>query len=140
MAHNQILRALADLVLITHVAFVSFVVIGMLLIVVGGCRGWRWIRNPWFRAAHLGGIGIVVVQGWLGIICPLTIWEMALRERAGDAVYQETFIAHWLQRLIFFHAPIWVFVVCYTVFGLAVVGSWFLFRPRPFKREGAVRK
>jgi hypothetical protein len=132
MEHSGIIRALADLVLITHVAFVAFVVIGLPLIVVGGFLGWRWIRNPWFRVAHLGGIGLVVIQSWLGIVCPLTTWERALRETAGDATYHGSFIAHWLQRLIFFQAPIWVFAVGYTLFGLAVVGSWLLFRPRGF--------
>jgi hypothetical protein len=127
-------RGAADLVLITHVVFVGFVVVGLLLIVCGGFRRWSWIRNPWFRAAHLAGIGLVVVQAWLGVICPLTTLEMHLRERAGEATYGGTFIAHWLQRLLYYEAPPWVFVVVYTVFGLAVVGSWLGFPPRAFRR------
>jgi Protein of Unknown function (DUF2784) len=119
-------RALADLVLITHVGFVLFVVGGLGLILGGG---WRWIRNPWFRSAHLVGIFVVVVQAWLGVVCPLTTWEMSLREKAGDATYSGTFIAHWLQQLLYYQAPPWVFIACYTLFGLAVIGSWVKFPP-----------
>lgn len=126
-------RTLADFVLITHVSFVAFVVVGLLAILAGGARGWKWVRNPWFRAGHLAGIGLVVVQAWFGVICPLTTLEMHLREQAGDATYGGTFIGHWLQKLLYYEAPDWVFVVCYSVFGLAVVVSWVKFRPRSFR-------
>jgi len=130
---NAIYRALADAVLVTHVGFVAFVVFGLLAILLGAMSGWQWIRNPWFRVAHLAGIAVVVAQAWLGIICPLTILEMHLRERAGDATYGGTFIAHWLHRILFFEAPSWVFALAYTLFGLAVAFSWLKIRPRPFQ-------
>ncbi|NBX25692.1 MAG: DUF2784 domain-containing protein [Planctomycetes bacterium] len=126
-------RALADLVLLTHVGFVAFVVIGLLLIAVGGTRGWRWVRNPWFRAAHLAGIGLVVVQSWLGMVCPLTTLEMHLRQQAGDPTYTGTFMAHWLRRILFYQAPSWVFMVAYALFGLLVLATWIRVRPRPFR-------
>ncbi len=126
-------RALADSVLVLHVAYIGFVVIGLLLILIGGACGWRWVRNPWFRALHLLAIALVVVQAWLGIICPLTTLEMHLREQAGDWTYQGTFIAHWLQRLIFYRAPMWVFGLTYTLFALAVIASWWRVRPRRFR-------
>jgi Protein of Unknown function (DUF2784) len=122
----------ADLVLLIHVLFVAFVVVGLLLILIGGPFAWSWVRNPWFRLAHLAAIGIVVLQSWLGVICPLTIWEMALREKAGDAVYSGSFVAHWLETLLYYEAPAWVFVVAYTAFGALVVLSWFRVRPRRF--------
>ena len=133
MTDATLYRTLADLVLITHVAFVGFVVIGLLLILIGGFRRWSWVLNPWFRALHLGGIGLVVVQAWLGIICPLTTLEMYLREQAGDETYGGTFVAHWLQKLLYYQAPWWVFILCYSLFGLAVMGSWLKFRPRSFR-------
>jgi glucan phosphoethanolaminetransferase (alkaline phosphatase superfamily) len=126
-------RTLADLTLITHVGFVAFAVLGLLLILIGGVGGWRWIRNPWFRASHLAGVALVVVQAWLGIVCPLTTLEMFFREQAGESTYRTTFIAHWLQELLYYDAPGWAFVVCYTTFGLAVVASWVKFRPRSFR-------
>jgi polyferredoxin len=79
-------------------------------------------------------IGIVVAQAWLGVLCPLTTLEMALRERAGDAVYPGSFIAHWLEALLYYEAPAWVFTACYTVFGFLVVASWYVIRPRSFSK------
>jgi len=129
----EIYRTLADSILVTHVLFVGFVVGGLALTLIGGAIGWKWVRNPWFRSAHVAAIGVVVLQAWLGVICPLTTLEMRLRERAGDPTYEGSFIAHWLQKLLYFDAPTWVFIVCYTLFGAAVVASWLRFPPRPFR-------
>ncbi|MEM8932968.1 MAG: DUF2784 domain-containing protein [Acidobacteriota bacterium] len=128
----------ADAVLALHVLFVAFVVVGLVLIFVGKVRSWSWVRDPRVRIAHLIAIGIVVVQSWLGIICPLTTLEMALRSRGGDVVYEGSFIAHWLDDLLYYQAAPWVFVLCYTAFGAVVAASWFWVRPRPWAdRRGA---
>ncbi len=123
----------ADAVLLLHFGFVVFVVLGLLLILSGGLRGWRWVRNPWFRLAHLCAIAVVVLQSWLSVICPLTTLEMALRQRAGDATYPGSFIGHWLETLLYYRAPAWVFIVIYTLFGALVLASWLWVRPRPFR-------
>ena len=125
----------ADAILFGHVLFVVFVVIGLVLILFGKAFDWAWVRNPCFRLAHLAAIGIVAIQSWVGVICPLTTWEMALRERAGEIAYSGSFISHWLEALLYYRAPAWVFMVCYTVFAGAVVASWFWVRPRPFARR-----
>jgi hypothetical protein len=134
---TSFLHALANAILAIHIAFVGFVVIGLLLIVAGGVRGWSWVRNPWFRWSHLAAIGIVVVQAWLGIICPLTTLEMHLRDRAGNASYDGSFIAHWMQELLYINAPWWAFTVAYTLFAIIVLASWILIRPRRFRRPKA---
>lgn len=125
----------ADVVLIIHTLFAAFVVFGLVLILVGKPFSWSWIHNPWFRLAHLAGIGIVVVQAWLGMICPLTDWEMALRSKADGSVYTGSFIEYWLSNLLYFEAPEWVFTLCYTLFGLLVGLSWLWVRPTRFKRK-----
>jgi len=122
----------ADMLLLSHVLFVAFVVFGLVLIYAGKLCRWRWVKNPWFRTTHLAAIGVVVLQSWLGIVCPLTTWEMALRERAGDTTYAGSFISHWLETILYYQAPAWVFTVCYTAFGALVAGSWFWVRHRPF--------
>lgn len=124
----------ADAVLLVHLAFVLFVVLGLLSILAGRALSWSWVRNPWFRLYHLFCIGIVVFQSWGGVICPLTNWEMALRREAGDTAYAGTFVAHWLGSLLYIQAPEWVFVLAYTVFGLLVAASWFWVRPYSFSR------
>ena len=122
----------ADLLLLLHVTFVAFVVLSFILILIGKVLTWSWVRNPWFRIIHLAAIAIVVLQSWLGIACPLTTWEMALREKSGQSVYAGAFIAHWLQKLLYYQLPDWVFVLVYTLFGCAVFVSWFWVRPRSF--------
>ena len=42
---------------------------------------------------------------------------MKLRSQAGDIVYHGSFIAHWIDKLVFYQAPSWVFILCYTLFG-----------------------
>ena len=120
----------ADALLLIHTLFVAFVVLGLLLIVLGGVRNWHWVRNPWFRLVHLSAIGFVVIQAWLGHICPLTIWENSLRARAGEMGYSGTFIGHWLEQLLYYDAPAWVFIALYSLFGLLVLASWWWIRPR----------
>jgi len=121
----------ADAVLIVHVLFVLFVVAGLLLIFVGAAAGWQWVRRRALRFAHLTAIGVVVVQAWFGIACPLTTLELTLRAHAGDPVYQGSFIAHWLHAALYYRAPAWAFTLAYTVFGAATLVSWFAVRPVP---------
>lgn len=134
MKTSTIYLLAADAILIMHVLFVAFVVIGLLLILLGKIRGWFWIRNPWFRSAHVAAISVVTLQSWFGVLCPLTILENELRSHAGETVYTGSFISHFLEAIIYYRAPMWVFVVCYTMFGAIVVASWIWVRPRPFTR------
>jgi len=131
---ENIYQILADGVLLLHVLFVEFVLAGQLLIVLGAYQGWAWIRNRWFRIFHLGAIAIVVTQSWVILICPLTALEMRLRALAGQEQYEGSFIQFWLERLLYYEAPAWVFIAVYTVFGLFVVMTWFRFPPQ--KKSG----
>jgi polyferredoxin len=123
-------QLLADLVLALHLLVALFVVGGLVLVLAGNLRGWRWVNTLWFRLAHLLAIGLVVSEAWLGIVCPLTSLENWLRTQARASAYEGGFIEHWLQRLLFYDAPSWVFTLGYTLFGLAVVASWWCFPPR----------
>ena len=121
--------ALANTVLILHVGIVLFIIGGLVLTLVGGVCKWRWVRNFWFRALHLAGIGYIAMEAWLGIVCPLTTLEQWLREQAGQAAYAGDFVAHWLRKFMFYEAQPWVFIVAYSSFGLLVLLSWFVFSP-----------
>ncbi len=125
----------ADALLSLHIMFVAFVVLGLLFIFTGAALSWAWIRNPIFRIVHLLAIMVVAVQAWLGVVCPLTVIEMNFRTRAGDVVYNGTFISHWLQELLYYDAPDWIFKVCYTAFGMLVIISWILIRPGPLRKQ-----
>ena len=121
----------ADAVLLAHWLFVAFVVMGLVLVLLGGGLRWRWVRNRRFRLLHLAAIGYVTLQAWLGMICPLTHLENALRDRAGAATYSGAFVAHWLDEWLYFDAPMYVFAIAYTLFGLLVVLSWILVPCKP---------
>jgi len=125
----------ADALLLVHTLFVVCVVGGLPVIIVGGLLGYNWVRNPWFRVAHLLAIAFVTLQAWAGRICPLTTWEMMLRRRAGETTYTESFVSYWLSRLLYYDAPPWVFLALYTGFGILVLASWYWVRPLPFRRE-----
>ena len=124
-------QVLADAVLALHVAIVIFVVGGLVFIIVGNVRAWRWANALWFRLAHLVAIGVVVAESWFGVVCPLTSLEMWLRTRAHATTYSGSFIEHWLGRMLYHEAPSWVFTTAYSLFGLVVAATWWCFPPRP---------
>ncbi len=129
MNSGRYYQLFADAVLIVHVGVVLFVVVGLVLIIVGNLKKWPWVNNLWFRLAHLSAIAFVVAETWLGITCPLTTLEMWLREHANGATYNGSFIEHWLQRLLYYNAPAWVFTLAYSLFGLIVLVTWICFPP-----------
>lgn len=126
----QLYQLLADAVLALHFGVVVFVVGGLMLILAGNAFRWGWVNAFGFRLAHLVAIAVVVIQSWLGEVCPLTTLESWLRIRAGSAGYSKGFIEHWIQRLLFYEAPLWVFVSAYTLFALLVLACWWYFPPR----------
>lgn len=123
-------RLLADLVVIVHFAYVAFVLFGLLAILLGWVMKWEWVRNRAFRVLHLVMILVVVLEAWFGITCPLTTWENDLRSLAGQATHEGAFIADLVHDLMFYEAEPWVFTICYTLFGAAVLGTLFLVPPR----------
>lgn len=122
---------LADLILVVHAGFVAFVIIGLLLIWIGWLRHWAFVRNFWFRVAHLTAIGVVAAESLAGFVCPLTKWEDRLRLLAsGEHRYQESFVQHWLHQVMFFELGERVFTIFYIAFFLAVALSLLWVPPR----------
>jgi hypothetical protein len=116
---------LADLVLIVHVAFALFVVLGLPLIWIGAAAGWRWVRHFGLRACHLGAILIVSAEAIAGIWCPLTVLEDALRGNTAS----KGFIARWLHALLYYDLPSWMFTAAYIAFAAAVALTWWRIPP-----------
>jgi hypothetical protein len=77
---------MADLIVLLHVAFVVFVVLGGLLAL-------RWPRVIWLHVPAVIWGALVEFTGW---ICPLTPLENRLRRASGEASYQGDFIAHYI--------------------------------------------
>jgi hypothetical protein len=76
----------ADLVVVLHAAFIAFALFG-------GYAAWRWARLVWVHVPALAIIGVLFV---FGADCPLTDLEKFLRRQAGESVYREGFVAHYL--------------------------------------------
>lgn len=120
----------ADFTVVIHFAFVLFVLLGQILITIGALAGWDWVRNFKFRVIHLASILFVVAESLAGVICPLTTLEKWLRERAGESSYQGDFIASWVHEALFMEAEPWVFTLCYSLFGLFVLITFFIAPPQ----------
>ncbi|MGL4551567.1 MAG: DUF2784 domain-containing protein [Gemmataceae bacterium] len=137
-------RVAADAVAAVHVAWVLAVVLGLVLFLVGGARGWRWVRDPRVRVAHLAMIGLVVARATLwSDVCPLTTWEYDLRalggqlEADGTVNYESTPVGAVLHGVIHPPLPRWAFPVVYSAFGLLVLATfWFV----PVRRHATPRE
>jgi hypothetical protein len=82
---------MADFVLVLHLGFILFVVLGGLVVL-----RWRWVAWAHLPAAAWGTL--VEVTGW---ICPLTPAEIALRRAAGGAAYETTFLERYLVPIVY---------------------------------------
>ena len=116
----------ADLVTLIHAAYVAVVVLGFVAILVGWAAGWDWVRNRYVRIVHVAMILLVCCEALVGTTCPLTIWENMLRVKGGEAGYSRDFVGYWLDSLIFYQAPLWVFTTAYLTFGALVILTFWL--------------
>ena len=120
------MRLAADALLLLHFAIAAFIVGGLILVWAGAAVGWPWVRNPWFRYAHLGAIVFVAAEAVLGYACPLTIWEDVLR----GGVRPESFVGRWVYRLLYYRAPEWIFTTAYAAWAAATLLTLFFLPPR----------
>src|SRR4051812_35104088 len=104
---------LADLMAGLHVGYVLAVVLGLLVTLAGGMLGWQWVRNRWFRMAHLTMIVGVVIRAAIWRECPLTWWERDLRELAGQVNFEGSVVGKFLHDLIHPELAWWVFPIVY---------------------------
>jgi hypothetical protein len=129
-------KFLADGVVVIHVAYVGFVLFGLLAIVLGAFLRWKWVRNFWFRIIHFLTIAIVVVEALSNIVCPLTTLEKFLLAKSGQPVDTRSFVGRWVNDLLFYEAPPSVFTVCYCIFGALVLATLVLVPPnRPWAKQ-----
>jgi hypothetical protein len=125
---------LADFVVVVHLAYVAFVVLGQLVIVAGAALRWQWIHNLSFRLTHFAAIVVVALEAVFGIECPLTVWEDRLRLLAGQEGSEESFVARVVHAVMFYEAPgKRVFTTAYVSFALAVLLTLWLVPPRRTK-------
>lgn len=87
----MLFRLMADLVVLVHLTFVIFVVVGGLL-----ALKWRWVIWLHLPAAIWGAM--IEFGGW---ICPLTPLENWLRHEGGEEVYTGGFIQHYIMPVLY---------------------------------------
>jgi len=126
--------SLADAILVLHVLFVLFVTCGFALILIG-VRRWGWVRNRAFRATHLAAIVFVAVETLLGVTCPLTRWEDLLRATGRE---ERSFIGRWLEWVLYYDFPNWMFAAAYCLFAAAVAWTWHSIPPHPARLRKAL--
>ena len=127
---------LADAVVVAHFLIVLFVVAGVPLVYWGAASGWAWVRWwPW-RALHLAAIVFIAAESLMGIACPLTVWEDSLRGRQSAV----GFIERWVDRLLFYDAPAWVFTALYVVFAALVLATWLAVPPIRGRNQAGLRR
>ena len=107
----------ADIILVIHLMFVLFVVGSLPLIWIGAWMRLSFVRNRYFRLAHLAAIAFVVGESLVGMMCPLTLLEDRLRGTASE----NGFVERWLHRILFYDVPEGVLTVLYILFALLVV-------------------
>jgi Protein of Unknown function (DUF2784) len=105
---QMIYRALADFVLLLHMAFVLFAALG-------GFLAFKWRRVAWFHIPAALWASLIEFVGWE---CPLTPLENWLRRKGGEAGYQTGFIERYLLPLIY---PAPVSRTLHVVLGLLVL-------------------
>jgi hypothetical protein len=92
------------------------------------------VRGFWWRLAHLLSLALVALQALLGRACLLTIWQGDV-SGASDV---QPLIAGWINRLIYWPLPLWVFAVGYLMVLVYVIALWVFVRPRtPWRFGGA---
>ncbi len=82
---------LADVLVVLHVAFIVFALLGALLVA-------RWPRVAWLHLPAMAWAVLVEINSW---VCPLTPWEQALRAAAGQGGYRGGFVEHYVLPVLY---------------------------------------
>lgn len=118
--------ALSQAILALHLAVIAFNVAGLIAIPLGGVLNWRFVRVGWWRALHIASWAVVALQAVLGRACFLTLWQ----DQMSGAVAQPPLIERWVERVVYWPLPIWVFAAIYLTLFAAVLAMWFVVPPR----------
>lgn len=111
----------ANLIAVVHIAYFLFIVGGMAAIVIGARGGVGWIRNPWFRLAHVVAIYIVLVEEATGLPCPLNVLQWGARTAATGATESTGGVGGLLDSLLYHALSPVILDVMYWSFGVLVL-------------------
>ena len=121
--------ALAEAVLAVHVGVILFNLFGLVAVPIGAVLGWRFVRVRWWRLLHLASWAVVALQALFGRACFLTLWQDAAMQAGGTAATPRPLVQRWVEYLIYWPLPLWLFSLIYlAAFGYAVA-LWRLVPP-----------
>ncbi len=123
---------IAQVILMFHLLIIAFNVAGLIVIPLGAWLNWKIVRIAWLRLLHLGLMIIVAGQAVMGRPCFLTIWQNDL-SRAHQV--PTPLIMQWVNHLIYWNLPIWVFAIFYCLLLVYVLALTLLL---PFGRRYAL--
>ncbi|HTV46317.1 MAG TPA: DUF2784 family protein [Stellaceae bacterium] len=118
---------LAETVLAVHLAIILFNVLGLIAVPLGAICGWRFVRIRWWRVLHILLLAAVAGQAVAGRACILTLWQAAL---SGSAAAPMPLLMGWVDRLIYWRLPVWVFAAAYVVVFVYALALLVLVPPR----------
>jgi len=127
---------LAEAVLAAHVAVILFNLFGLIVVPIGAARGWRFVRVAWWRVLHVVLLAAVAAQALASRACILTLWQSDL---AGSAASPTPLIESWVDRLIYWKLPIWIFAALYAVVFVYAVALLWLVPLRRTRQQGSAR-
>ena len=116
---------IADLILGIHFCVVIFVVFGLLIMPIGYLFSLNWTRHRRMRSIHIVLMGLITLETLLGITCPLTYFENAMR--GGD--YNQSFVSYWIMSLVYWDLPTHYFISAYILCSLWTILFWKLHPP-----------
>jgi hypothetical protein len=116
---------LSQTLLGAHLVVIAFNVAGLAVIPLGARRGWRWVRIRWWRALHIASWAVVALQATLGRACFLTMWQDELTGTGAEP----PLIMRFVNSLIYWPLPMWVFTAIYLALFALVIALWWLVRP-----------
>jgi hypothetical protein len=113
-------QVLSQAILAVHLGVIAFNVLGLAVIPLGAALSWRWVRVRWWRMLHLASWAVVALQAALGRACFLTIWQ----DQLSGAAAQPPLIERWVEKIVYWPLPIWVFGAIYIALFAAVIALW----------------
>jgi hypothetical protein len=121
---------MANVVAAAHIGYFLFVIGGSIAIVVGAAKRWGWIRNLWFRLAHVASVYVVIIEDIFNFSCPLNTIEADLRVRSDSSGVASSTAGHLLDYLLHQTIPSRVLDVTYWSLGAILIVLLFVVPPR----------
>lgn len=102
------------------------------LILIGAKLQWKWIRIRWLRRIHVAMILFVMIEYFIGMMCPLTVLEEYLRQQPAEkSVYPMGFFPALISKILFSDFEPWVYGAIYVAGAFIIILLYRKVPPHP---------